>query len=251
MLVKGCGRHVTILNKYMKKFDINATGLTFRPDVHDDYVITDLIRKGAYLKKIKLSKNDVWLDGGSNIGVFAYQIANHVARVVCIEPAADNMAFTKKNTDQFDNVAYELALLVGDDRKEAKFYLGKTPMSYSEKIKRGRAEIKVKCVNINGMIEKYGVTSLKLDIEGSEYDVIKAITDENWKRIDQIICEYHFNILKDIETKTMYNELINLLKSKFSQHNYKPDTKGAWHTEFYFSNTSEGHSEPQNGREGH
>lgn len=218
----------------LQKTTIDGKTIYYRADNFDAYVIKDLMKGRAYTKLITLNATDRWLDAGSNIGIFAVDVADKVDAVISYEPELENCTIIKKNTKKFDNVSVVPAM-VGDKTEARSFYLGKTPMSYSGLIKRGRTEIKVPCVDINDIIVMNQINCLKLDIEGSEYEVIKAITPANWKKINQLVCEFHLNILRDIKTKEKYNEIISILKKHFTVHNYKVDTKGAWHAVFYFS----------------
>jgi hypothetical protein len=55
---------------------------------------------------------------------------------------------------------------------------------------RGRDIINVPAINIDEAIALHGATAIKMDVEGAEYDLIKAVTD--WSNIRVIILEYHF-----------------------------------------------------------
>jgi FkbM family methyltransferase len=55
----------------------------------------------------------------------------------------------------------------------------------------------VQCITPNTLMEKYiheeYIDLMKIDIEGGEYNFFETITDENLKRINKMVIEYHLN----------------------------------------------------------
>jgi hypothetical protein len=101
--------------------------------------------------------------------------------------------------------------------------------------KRGRETIQVQCMNINSLLAKVKPTIIKMNIEGGEYECIRAIKD--WSGINQIILEFHHNHLNDIKTHKKYREITSLLKQKFEKVDAKEDPKGSWVSIIYCNNS--------------
>ena len=69
----------------------------FRKNTSDENVIKEILEKKAYSKKkidFKIESDDVWLDGGSHIGVFGlYAAQNGAKKVYCYEPETENYKY--------------------------------------------------------------------------------------------------------------------------------------------------------------
>jgi len=199
-----------------------------RENTLDEFIVKEVKH---YLNKLKLNKEDIVLDLGGNIGAFTNLISPLVNKVYTYEPEKENFELLLKNNKENKNVYSFMQAIVGNKDKERIFYVNqkKNKGSHSFYVRKGRLEQKVNCVHINEIIEKYNINKIKMDIEGSEYELLKVI---NLKNIDEIILEFHFICLKD-KNKKKYNEIINILKNNFSIVDYKKDTKKAWTTIVY------------------
>lgn len=202
-----------------------------RPDTLDEYVCKEVLTQGCYIKKVKpITKNDVWLDAGANIGVFSLQIAPFVKKVYAFEPNAANALLARTNLimNGITNVVLEETALVANSDKERILYLNtqKNKGSHSFHVKRGREVEKVQCTDINRVISDYGINKIKMDVEGAEIELIPAI---NFKNIDELIMEFHFAALKDKDS-SIYRSIIKKLEKEFSIVEYNGSPKKAWTT---------------------
>lgn len=202
-----------------------------RENTLDNFIINEV---KYYLNKLKLKKEDIVLDLGGNIGAFANLISPIVDKIYTYEPEIENFNLLVENNKNNKNVFSFCAAVVGNEDKERVFYINQKQNKgiHGFLAKRGRLEQKVKCVNINDIIKTHNINKIKMDIKGSEYELLKVMDFEN---IDEMIIEYHFIYLKD-KDKKKYNEIINLLKNNFSFVDYKVDTKKAWTTIIYAKN---------------
>lgn len=201
--------------------------MKFRENTLDKYIFNEVKK---YCKLITLNMNDNWLDIGSQIGCFPELINNKVNSVICVEPEPENFMLLKNNTLNMKNVIVINKMVVGNNDKTRKFYINtkKNKGSHSEFVKRGRKKVYVECENINEIIKRYSINKIKMDIEGSEYNIIKSINQ--WSNIDEMIFEFHFNILKDHPDHLKYFEIINLLRKEFSELIYKEKINKHWFT---------------------
>jgi hypothetical protein len=69
-------------------------------------------------------------------------------------------------------------------------------------------------ININEAIATHGATAIKMDVEGAEYELIKAVTD--WSNVRVIIVEYHF-MYKPLKANRVqkFQEIISILENNF------------------------------------
>lgn len=199
-----------------------------RENTLDDFIVKEVKH---YLNKFKLNSEDIVLDLGGNIGAFANLVSPLVKKVYTFEPEKDNFKILFDNNIKNLNVECFNSAVVGNEDKERIFYVNQKQNKgiHGFLAKRGRLEQKVICENINDIVIKNNINKVKMDIEGSEYELLKVM---DFKNIDEMIIEYHFIYLKDSDKKK-YNEIINILKNNFSYVDYKEDTKKAWTTIIY------------------
>ncbi len=219
---------IPFLNKVYKDLDgkerkMYAEGKVFniRTGTLDRIIVRNVVKIKEYSKFLHLTKNDVWLDIGGHIGTFAIDIADKVKHVYSFEPNKDNFRLLKKNLKEnnIKNVTVFNKALVGNYEKMRELFLDRKGNTGGHSlIKTGefpRSDISeiVRCENINDIIKKYKIDKIKLDCEGAEYELIKALDIDSLIDINEIIFEYHFNVLG----MGKYEELLRYLSGIFSQ----------------------------------
>lgn len=184
--------------------------ISVRNDTNDEQVVNEVINERCYDKFIKLNKDDVWLDIGGHIGTFCISIADKVKEVRSYEPIKENYQQLRKNVklNLIDNIeTYNRA--VAKNNRKTTIYLSDTNTGmHSLTKKSGRKRI-LRTIGINNILK--GVNCIKIDAEGAEYEIITAIKD--WSKIDQIVLEFHADMLKDYEKK--YREIYDILIKEF------------------------------------
>ena len=74
----------------------------------------------------------------------------------------------------------------------------------------------VRCENLNTYLQNQKIWSIdlmKLDIEGMEFEVLFDLQEENWKKIQALVCEVH---LFSPQQEAQFSKLHSLLKAHFS-----------------------------------
>lgn len=199
-----------------------------RENTLDEFIINE-----KDYDRCDFQKTDRWLDAGANIGAFAVKYANKVNSIYSFEPEEENCKLLIENCKKNNatNVYIHQQALVGNDDQTRSFYVNtkKNKGVHGFLAKRGRQEVIVECININDIIKMYGINKAKIDIEGSEYELMQVIDLEPLK---EIIMEYHFLALKD-KDKKKYFEIIHKLQHAGFNVQYKEDPKKAWTTIIY------------------
>lgn len=177
-------------------------------------VFTELQRDDYGLEKIKLSANDVVLDVGANIGMFAIYVKKKFGcKVICFEPVPLNFEHLKKNIELngLKLEDFELHNTAITSVEDGIINIG-TP-DYNT----GGSSIFHKCDIISECAtEKLGkyITPdckyLKIDTEGGEYEIVPDILDDI-NNISYIGIEYH-----RFTSSQNPVDLHNILKSKFN-----------------------------------
>jgi FkbM family methyltransferase len=217
--------------------EIKGLKITYALGKKEEYIINEVIKGETYAKKnMVYLEDDVWLDAGAHIGCFSLWAADKVKHIYAYEPAQESFDLLVHNLKQnnITNVTPIRAAIRHDDAKTTSFFIGASSMGYKMKPTRGREEVTVPAENINDILEKYpDINALKIDIEGAEYDVFKAMEDKRWDKIRKFWCEWHFMMLKDTDRK-LYDEMILKFRSMFDIQNYRVDTKKYWMDTFNF-----------------
>lgn len=226
--------------------DKDGKTLKWRSNLPTEKHIVDAVFRGSEythrsvgLGGLKLTKKDVVLDLGGNIGAFTCDIFDKVKKVIVYEPEDVNYEFLSTNIEDngAKNVIAHKQAVVGNDDKVRDFYLGKAPYYYSFLVKHNRKRVPVECVNINDVMKKYKPTKMKVDIEGSEWEVLINCTD--FGSVDQIIFEYNFDMNMDL--KEDFNRF-KALKKHLKKHGFdvqemERDMKQNWNLVFMVQRT--------------
>ena len=211
----------------------------------EKHIVDSVFRGSEYTHRsvglggLKLTKKDVVLDLGGNIGAFTCDVFDKVKKVIVFEPEDVNYEFLSTNIEDngASNVIAHKKAVVGNDDKVRDFYLGKAPYYYSFLVKHNRKRVPVECVNINDVMRKYKPTKMKVDIEGSEWEVLINCTD--FGNVDQIIFEYNFDMNMDLkEDFKRFKALRKHLKNHgFDVQEMERDMKQNWNLVFMVQRT--------------
>ena len=158
---------------------------------------------GSHLVNLDMVPEDaVIIDAGACVGAFITDIRKHVKEpaIFALEPNKKNILELKK----IGNIVVIEAALVGKkESKEMRFYeikgfseWGNVTGLYTNK---KHTEYIVDTVNLKDllqMIPPETIHYLKMDIEGSEWDVVNDMNLDTFRRIEQISIEIHTHPLK-------------------------------------------------------
>ena len=187
-----------------------------RPMTSDSVVVEEVM--GGTYRKLNIQHDDVVLDIGMNIGIFTIWALRQGAKFVYgYEPDPNNYSLAqyniKKNSCDSKSKQFNKAV-IGTDDKQRYFAINlkRNKGAHSLVPKRGRNKITVDCVNINEIL-KLNPTIIKMDIEGGEYECLKAV--KSFIGIKQLILEFHHAHLNDMKTHFLYNDLLATLRKNF------------------------------------
>ena len=155
------------------------------------------------------ARNDYWLmndhfdiiDLGSNIGVAAVYFLSRNAnnKIFCVEPDPNNLPFLEKNMGQYTDRKFIKKCAISPDKTGKLSFNISSDGKYSSLMplseERFTDSIDVEVISINELLsEAFKVLDaqnviLKIDIEGLEAEVAKAIDFEKFPRLKKIIVE--------------------------------------------------------------
>jgi len=149
------------------------TGLFYRPDTGDLDVLKEMYE---YKEIFKVCEDQVVMDVGANIGVFAYNALKYGAKqVISYEPEPENFQVLSKQ--KLGNAILNNVAMAGEVGT-IDFYItrrkaGTKPCMGTHSIipVRGRDKITVPTLSFYDELKKYKPTILKMDTEGGEYTI--------------------------------------------------------------------------------
>lgn len=174
----------------IQKLTLRNGKSVFVRDIHsiDMTTVRHILWDDEYkLEKLSLPKNAVVFDIGANIGTFCIGI-RHIcptAQITAYEPNPNNFRMLRMN-------APFAALL-------QKAATGKTGTVYIEDNRNfvglevtGQGGIPVESLSLDDILrDVQNVDLLKIDIEGSEYDLLNASSSQTFSKIQRIVMELH------------------------------------------------------------
>jgi FkbM family methyltransferase len=176
------------------KDDVTYTFLDTEGSSTVPYVWNELLNDVYGLETIKLSKDDIVIDIGGNVGMFSIYVKKKFGcKIIAFEPIPQNFENFKKNIllNGFTEEDFELHQVAITSVENDTIYIATPPTNSGGSSRFEVSNVVTKCTTET--IDKYltnGCTYLKIDCEGGEYEIIPTILDKlnNFKFIG---IEYH------------------------------------------------------------
>jgi FkbM family methyltransferase len=177
----------------------NETIFKLREGTTDRFIIWEVWKLKEYDKKtFEIHSNDVIVDIGAQIGafsVFASQKAP-LGHVYSYEPIPENFQLLKENIsiNKLKNVTCCQRAVLSTTGDEMMYVEKFNSGGHSKYQRRNNSAIKIKSVTLKDIFETNKINRinlLKIDVEGSEYEIILETQKKYLDKIDKIIMEYH------------------------------------------------------------
>lgn len=189
----------------------------FRPsrlDKGDDGIIDEIWFDNIDVdNELKIKSYFTVIDIGAHIGVFTVYAAKQAKKVFSYEPSPETFTLLKRNIE-INNIKnasiYNYAVL--DKKGKTKLFFGNTSMEDSLYKETNESTI-VKKFSLKDIFDENKINFchlLKIDAEGSEYEILRNTPDGYLKKINRIILEYHDFIFR--------NDSLNLTKFLIKKH---------------------------------
>lgn len=153
----------------------------------DEYTKTDFL----------IRDEDIIIDIGAHIGLFALFASQFCkkGKIYCFEPVKANFDLLKENLriNNISNVEVHNSAISKIDGNVT-MYLNEDFSSHNIMIESDKKST-VSSISLKTFFEKNGLEKcnfLKMDCEGSEYDIIESLPISYFEKIEKIIIEYHF-----------------------------------------------------------
>ena len=213
-----------IFNNQKINKDKDLLTIYIRPNTTDIKVIDEVLKNQVYKKTnlgFDINSGQLWFDLGGNIGTFSLWALSKGAKTIIYEPEPENIELLRLNLEtnfsDKDNNYKIISSAISSKSGNSDLYLCKGDYNkYRHTLykKRGRSHISVNVLNFHDEMDKYKPYGIKMDIEGSEIDILESITLIDWNRwnTSQLVFEYSFDIDKSIPR---FLSIISELKKYF------------------------------------
>lgn len=176
---------VKLIDGSVKFIPLSDAGISHFADGRNctDHIMAQI--NDDYFAGIVTPWDEVILDIGSNIGLFALHFTPYGKRIICVEPTPSHMAIQKEILKGTICELEQSAL--SDYVGIATFDLCEDNTTMNSLSSDSEEHIIVNSVTLKSLCKKYSLTKVdfcKIDIEGSEY---VAITEETLRPVFHII----------------------------------------------------------------
>ncbi len=201
--------------------------IKIRKDSTDLMALTHVWMIGEYERKnFEINDDDTVIDVGGHIGLFSLYAAQFCknGQIFTFEPAKENFNLLSENmiSNNLKNVrCFNLA--VTNSNSSVKLFLNDDDSGHSIHSKSSQS-ITVNSTSLKQIFDENKIEHcnfLKLDCEGSEYEIIKYLPPEYFRKIDKMIIEYHM--------ADTHPELLDELKKILKSQNYSLQIKTLFH----------------------
>ncbi len=188
-------------NHFLQLYDLPDARFYYRPHTYDRFMIDEVWLNDEYgLDNCAIMSNSCIIDIGAHIGSFSVKASKLFPgnSIWAFEPAMDNFNLLKNNLElnKCTNVQVFQKAVTDKENKAILFinenHTGGHSLLPDFHDKKNKVEIDT--ISINTFVEDNAVDSigyLKIDCEGSEYQILDSLSPEVWNKIHYLGVEFH------------------------------------------------------------
>jgi FkbM family methyltransferase len=187
----------------LKRLELRNGVVLNAPEALDlNFLFQEIWLRGIYSPPgFEIRSGDVVIDVGANIGVFAAFAASRApgVRVYAYEPFPGNIEWLQRNMKEsgLTNVNIRAQAMAGA-QGERILHVHPEGWIFHSLVREGDGgegqDISVKCLTLDEALDAEGIAHcdlLKLDCEGSEYEILQGCSPAALQRVRRIVGEYH------------------------------------------------------------
>lgn len=175
---------------------ISVNGIKFNPIDVGSYIILTPGFEPWMFDYLKPKYGDVFIDVGAHIGKYSLQVAEKVGKeglVIAIEPMPECYEALEENIllNKFNNII-PLNCAAWDKDSTLKLFIGDSTGTNSIKFNMGLGHLDVKARALDNLLEEMKVERvewIKIDVEGSEYEVLRGLVKTLEEHSPKLIVE--------------------------------------------------------------
>jgi len=174
---------------------------------------------------------DTVLDLGGNIGCVAMRVAPRARRVIVYEPDPLNLELLTRNVSGLANVKVVTEAVAGERGRRKLHVAGSGRFGtrstlfhevQAQRLNAADTEVEVSVTTLDAVFADHAIERcdvLKIDVEGAEYEIFAAASQDTFARIDRIVGEYHDVFPDDPRTR------IGAFCASLEQRGFRVETK--------------------------
>jgi len=178
----------------------DGLSITIRQNIWDAKIVKEIFIDKPYTRYFELPASPTIVDVGGYIGDFSIYAVKHLNadRVIVYEPTAENFEILKQN---IENNSFEKQITaVKKAVSNSKEIMLNVEIQECDEVHvsaywyQDAEQRVIPSVTLADILELHQLDSvdlLKVDCEGGEYDIFPTATDETYRRIRNIVFEYH------------------------------------------------------------
>lgn len=216
-------------NKVSVQININsqeAISHFFAPQSYIHTILNEQINRDRIYDFFFDGKKDLTiLDAGANVGIFSVFCSPSSKKIYAIEPTSSHFNILKEVVQPFTNI-HPINCAVWKEDEEIRFYIVDHNTTSNSAVSTTNNFINVKGQKIQTIIKENNIDHLdliKMDIEGSEFEVINdSLLDYLYPIVDHWFLEVHTYP----QYCSNFNQCREIMIDIFKRHNYKTENKG-------------------------
>lgn len=173
--------------------------INYRKGSMDEFIIKEIFEMDEYsIDKMAMSKKAIIMDIGAHIGCFTLKsaaIANK-GKIFSFEPMESNFKILERNvkTNNLNNVLFFHKGIAKKKGKRKLYLCTDNTGGHSISTKRSKKYEIINCISLKQVISENNIEKidlLKLDCEGSEYEILYNTPKSIFIKIMRLILEFH------------------------------------------------------------
>jgi FkbM family methyltransferase len=174
----------------------NGLRFSVRRNSGDRAALTEVCLADAYhVKNLPIKKTDIIIDIGANIGAFSVLLSKRAGRIYAYEPMPDNYDLLVENMKINDrsNIIASKNAISSQKGKAVLFVSDVNSLSHSFCRVSGKS-VETETISLKDVFSENNISQcflLKIDAEGSEYEILYALPPEYFRKIKYIYLECH------------------------------------------------------------
>lgn len=188
-------------------------------DFEKDFILGEVYYSQNYFPKInteldfKIGESDTVIDIGANVGIFSV-LASSIAskgKIYSFEPVKDNFnrLVAHKELNNCNNIIPDNRG-VSNKNKKVKIHLlndnsgghSLNKKKFNNLPEKASSYEMIDCITLKDIFDIYNIERcdfLKMDCEGEEYKILKALPSDYYKKIDKIALEFHRAVVDEVK----------------------------------------------------
>lgn len=184
----------------LSKFKEIGKELTTQEKYNLSSVLNEIMIEKVYDNDfLKVSRGDVVVDIGFNMGIFSLDSLKYgPKKIIAFEPTPDLVNIYNSHFNFPEISLYPFA--VSDKEEKIYFYqnyLSGLSSTIPSKADESHKKIEVDSIVLWNFLSSIGISEinfLKMDCEGAEIEIFDSMSDENLSKIEKMVVEFHYNL---------------------------------------------------------